>query len=159
MFKKIGDGIIDLIVILERWIKRTQELLAPAIKVGTIISAFYSVLAVILLFQKKMPTALIQYIREFPLREEIFTILIVISFATLVLSGGIIEVVRFCGFASEFSLPPRDHYYDLYDDTSVIGGLLELALAVLPFVVAATIIACAPTVFIIAHNIRKHTDI
>lgn len=64
MLKKLGDRILALIVIIERWIRRIQKLLMPVIKIGTIISALYSVLAIILLFQKKMPPALIQGIRD-----------------------------------------------------------------------------------------------
>ena len=83
MFKKLGDRILDLIVIIERWICRIQKLLMPVIKIGTIISALYSVLAIIFLFQKKMPPALIQGIRDFPYNQEILTAFVVISFALL----------------------------------------------------------------------------
>lgn len=158
MFKKLGDTILNLIVILERWVSRIQELLTPIIKIGTIISALYSILAIIILFQKKMPPALIQGIRDFPYNQEILTAFVVISFATLILSGGIIEVLRLFGFATEFSFAPRDRDYDSWDDHSLIGGILEIILILLPFVVVSVIVACLPTVFIIVHNIRKHYD-
>lgn len=158
MFKKLGDRILDLIVIIERWICQIQKLLMPVIKIGTIISALYSVLAIILLFQKKMPPALIQGIRDFPYNQEILTAFVVISFATLILSGGIIEVLRLFGFATEFSFMPRDRDYDSWDDQSLIGGILEIILMLLPFVVVTVIVTCVPTAFIIVHNIRKHYD-
>ena len=158
MFKKLGDRILDLIVILERWVSRIQELLTPIIKIGTIISVFYSILAIIILFQKKMPEALIQGIRNFPYNGEIMVALMVISFATLVLSGGIIEVLRLFGFATEFSFAPRDRDYDSWDDQSLIGGILEIILMLLPFVVVTVIVTCVPTAFIIVHNIRKYYD-
>lgn len=156
MFKKLGDTILNLIVILERWICRIQELLTPVIKIGTVISAIYSVLAIILLFHKKMPPALIQGIRDLPYNQEILTALVVISFATLVLSGGIIEALRLFGFAAELSPEPHDVTYSFWDDHSLIGDILDIILILLPFFVVAVIVACVPTVFIIAHNIRKH---
>lgn len=156
MFKKLGDAILNLIVILERWICRIQELLTPVIKIGTVISAIYSVLAIILLFHKKMPPALIQGIRNLPYNQEILTALAVISFATLVLSGGVIEALHLFGFVTDFSPEPRDVTYDLWDDHSLIGDLLEIILILLPIVVVTVIVACVPTAFIIAHNIKKH---
>lgn len=158
MFKKIGDWILDLIVILERWISRIHELLAPVIKIGTFISAIYSILAIILLFQRKMPASLIQGIRNFPYCEEIMIALVAVSFATLVLSGGIIEVLQLLGFAAEFSMPPREDTYDSWDDHSLIGDILEIVLALFPIVIVAVIVACVPTAFIVVHNIRKRNN-
>ena len=105
-----------------------------------------------------MPPALIQGIRDFPYNQEILTAFVVISFATLILSGGIIEVLRLFGFATEFSFAPRERDYDSWDDQSLIGGILEIILILVPFVVVSVIVACLPTVFIIVHNIRKHYD-
>ena len=92
----------------------------------------------------------------FPYNQEILTALVVISFATLVLSGGIIEALRLFGFAAELSPEPHDVTYSFWDDHSLIGDILDIILILLSFVVVAAIIACVPTVFIIAHNIRKH---
>ena len=68
----------------------------------------------------------------------------VISFATLVLSGGIIEVLRFCGFAAEFSLSSKEEPYDSWDDPSLIGGILEIILILLPFVLVAVFSKISP---------------
>lgn len=155
MFTKIKNGIIRLIRILDQLAKKVQEVLAPAIKVGTVISIVYSVLAIILLFQSKMPASLIQGIRDFPYCEEIMTMLVCISFATLLLSGGIIEVIQLFGFATEFSIPPREDPYDSWEDHSLIGDILEIILMLLPFVVVAVIVACVPSAFILVHNFRK----
>ena len=57
MFKKLGNRILDLIVILERWVSRIQELLTPIIKIGTIISVLYSILAIIILNAYRLNSA------------------------------------------------------------------------------------------------------
>lgn len=158
MYEKIKDVILRLILFLEDWVKGIQKLLAPAIAVGTVFTVVHSVLGIIFLFQRKLPASFIQGIRGIPYYEEIATTVVVISMATLVLSGGIIEVFRLFGFAVEFSMPPRNEDYGYWDDHFLIADILELILVLLPFVIAAIIVACVPTAFIIVHNIRKRYD-
>lgn len=158
MYEKIMDVILRLILFLEKWVKRVQKLLAPAIAVGTVISVVHSVMGIIFLFQRKLPASLIQGIRGIPYYEEIAITVVVVSMTTLVLSGGIIEVFKLFGFAAEFSMPPLHEDYCYWDERSFIMDILEMILILLPFVVAVLIVACVPTVFIIVHNIRKRYD-
>lgn len=158
MFTKIKNGFDRLIRILDQFVKKVQKIIAPAITVGTVISVVYSVLAIILLFQSKMPASLVQGIRSFPYSGEILTILLFISFATLLLSGGIIEVFRLFGFAADFSFSPRENTYDPWDNHSLIEDILELIMILLPFVVVAMIVACVPAAFILIHSIKKHIN-
>lgn len=156
MFKKIEEGIVRLSLFLEDLFKSVQEFLAPVIKVGTIISVIYSVLATSMLLQNKLPEFWFQFIRSIPFVEYVFVVLLVITMVTLLLSGGIVEAFRLFGFVFD----AFDDYpiSDDPDDVSILEFVFALIVFLIPFFVTALTVACIPTSLILVHNYRKRTE-
>ena len=149
MFTQLNDGIRRFIAAIEQLEQKVRRHLGPALTVGKIIAAIYSVYAVTVLVGCGILGHPMRLLTEYPGADIVMEILAMISILTLVLSGSIVEAFRIllyaleCG-ASLASFPSR----------SLIGLVISIVLFIIPLLIAILVILCVPIIPILIHQQR-----
>ena len=155
--QKVKSGIYRMIEKVEGITEAVKRTLSPVIKATVIITGIYSAGAAILILCSllKLP---IDFIWDSMAIEVLFEVMFVVSMAALVLTGGIIEALRFILKSISFSTITDC----LFDHTwSGIGSFfICLAIAgiffILPIVFAVGVVILFPIVPVLIH---RHKDL
>lgn len=94
MFSKIKGSIVRLIGVLEKLTAKVKTKIGPALKIGKIITAVYSVYAMIVLIGCGCMGYSLSWLTEYTGAGLVFKVMLIISLITLVLSGGVIEALE-----------------------------------------------------------------
>lgn len=152
MLTKMKEGIHRLITFLEQIAGKAREKLGPALKIGTIITAVYSVYATTVLIGCGFIGYELNWLTEYPGADLVMEIMLIISLATLVLSGSIVEALAILlwGLNAGISLASISF-------GSLIGLVIALILFILPLMLAGLVILCAPIIPILMHRYLRGT--
>ena len=149
MFTQLNDGIRRFIAAIEQLEQKVHGHFGPALTVGKIIAAIYSVYAVTVLVGCGILGHPMRWLTGYPGADIVMEILAIISVLTLLLSGSIVEAFRIllyalvCG-ASLASFPSG----------SMIGLVISIVLFIAPLLIAALVIICTPIIPILIHRHR-----
>ena len=150
MITKLKNSISRLISAAEKLAQKANAYMGPALKVGKIIAAIYSVYAVTVMIGCGILGYPMKWLTEYPGADLVMEILAIISLLTLVLSGSIVEAFQIllygleCG-AALASAPSG----------SLIGFAISAVLFVIPLMIAVLVIIGAPIIPILMHWYRK----
>lgn len=150
MFTRIKNGVTRLIAQLEQLAQKAGQYLGPALKVGKIITAFYSVYAVTVAVGSGILGYSLSWLTDYPGADFVMEILAMISMATLVLSGSIVEALMILLWGLEAGISLASLGFD-----SLIGLAISAVLFVLPVMIAILVVIIAPIIPILMHQFRK----
>ena len=149
MFTQLNDGIRHFIAAIEQLEQKVRRHLGPALTVGKIIAAIYSVYAVTVLVGCGILGHPMRLMTEYPGADIVMEILAMISILTLVLSGSIVEALRILlhGLKIGTSLAS-------FPSGSLIGFSVAIVLFMIPLLIAILVILCVPIIPILIHQHR-----
>lgn len=150
MITKVKNGISRLISAAEQLAQKVGVYMGPALKVGKIIAAVYSVYAVTVLIGCGILGHPMRWLTEYPGADLVMEILAMISIFTLVLSGSIIEALRILLYGLEIGASLASFPFG-----SLVGLAIAAVLFVIPLMIAVLVIICAPIIPILMHWYRK----
>ena len=150
MITKVKDGISRLISAVDRLAQKASAYIGPALKIGKIVAAVYSVYAVTVLIGCGILGHPMRWLTEYPGADLVMEILAMISIITLVLSGSIIEALRILLYGLECGASLADFSFG-----SLVGLAISAVLFVLPLMIAVLAIISAPIIPILMHWYRK----
>lgn len=149
MFTQLNNGIRRFIAVIEQLEQKVHGHLGPALTVGTIIAAIYSVYAVTVLVGCGILGHPMRWLMEYPGADIVMEILAIISVLTLLLSGSIVEALRILlrGLKIGTSLAS-------VPSGSLIGLVISIVLFMIPLLIAILVILCVPIIPILIHQHR-----
>ena len=149
MFTQLNSGIRRFIAVIEQLEQKVHGHLGPALTVGTIIAAIYSVYAVTVLVGCGILGHPMRWLMEYPGADIVMEILAIISVLTLLLSGSIVEALRILlrGLKIGTSLAS-------VPSGSLIGLVISIVLFIAPLLIAVLVIICTPIIPILIHQHR-----
>ena len=149
MFTQLNDGIRRFIAAIEQLEQKVRRHLGPALTVGKIIAAIYSVYAVTVLVGCGILGHPMRWLTEYPGADIVMEILAIISVLTLLLSGSIVEALRILlrGLKIGTSLAS-------FPSGSMIGLVISIVLFIAPLLIAVLVIICTPIIPILIHQHR-----
>lgn len=149
MFTQLNDGIRRFIAAIEQLEQKVRRHLGPALTVGKIIAAIYSVYAVTVLVGCGILGHPMHWLTEYAGADLVIEILAIISILTLLLSGSIIEALRILlhGLKIGTSLASCP-------SGSLIGLAISIVLFIIPLLIAILVILCVPIIPILIHQQR-----
>ena len=149
MFTQLNNGIRCFIAVIEQLEQKVRRHLGPALTVGKIIAAIYSVYAVIVLVGCGILGHPMRLLTEYPGADIVMEILAMISILTLVLSGSIVEAFRILLYALECGASLAGFPFG-----SMIGLVISIVLFIAPLLIAVLVIICTPIIPILIHQHR-----
>ena len=149
MFTQLNDGIRRFIAAIEQLEQKVRRHLGPALTVGKIIAAIYSVYAVTVLVGCGILGHPMRWLTEYPGADIVMEILAMISILTLVLSGSIVEAFRILLYALECGASLASFPFG-----SMIGLVISIVLFIAPLLIAVLVIICTPIIPILIHQQR-----
>ena len=149
MFTQLNDGIRHFIAAIEQLEQKVRRHLGPALTVGKIIAAIYSVYAVTVLVGCGILGHPMRLMTEYPGADIVMEILAIISVLTLLLSGSIVEAFRILLYASECGASLAS-----FPSGSMIGLVISIVLFIAPLLIAVLVIICTPIIPILIHQHR-----
>lgn len=150
MITKVKKCISRLISAAEQLAQKVGVYMGPALKVGKIIAAAYSVYAVTVLIGCGILGHPMRWLMEYPGADLVMEILAMISIFTLVLSGSIIEALRILLYGLEIGASLASFPFG-----SLVGLAIAAILFVVPLMIAVLVIISAPIIPILMHWYRK----
>ena len=149
MFTQLNDGIRRFIAAIEQLEQKVRRHLGPALTVGKIIAAIYSVYAVTVLVGCGILGHPMRWLTGYPGADIVMEILAIISVLTLLLSGSIVEALRILlrGLKIGTSLAS-------FPSGSMIGLVISIVLFIAPLLIAVLVIICTPIIPILIHQHR-----
>lgn len=152
MLTKVKNCIGRLITALEQLTQKASGYLGPAIKVGKIIAAIYSIYAVTVLIGCGILGTPMRWLTEYPGADLVMEILAMISILTLVLSGSIVEALQILLYGLECGASLASFPFG-----TLVGLAIAVVLFVIPLLLAALVVIYAPIVPILIHQYRLHS--
>ena len=152
MITKLKNSISRLISAAEQLAQKVSVYMGPALRVGKIVAAVYSVYAVTVLIGCGILGHPMRWLTEYPGADLVMEILAMISIITLVLSGSIIEALRILLYGLECGASLADFSF-----SSLVGLAIAAVLFVIPLLIAGLVVLCAPIVPILMHWYRKES--
>ena len=148
MFTQLNDGIRRFIAAIEQLEQKVHGHFGPALTVGKIIAAIYSVYAVTVLVGCGILGHPMRWLMEYPGADIVMEILAIISVLTLLLSGSIVEALRILlrGLKIGTSLAS-------FPSGSMIGLVISIVLFIAPLLIAVLVIICTPIIPILIHQL------
>lgn len=149
MFTQLNDGIRRFIAAIEQLEQKVHGHFGPALTVGKIIAAIYSVYAVTVLVGCGILGHPMRWLTGYPGADIVMEILAIISVLTLLLSGSIVEALRILlrGLKIGTSLAS-------FPSGSMIGLVISIVLFIAPLLIAVLVIICTPIIPILIHQHR-----
>ena len=149
MFTQLNDGIRRFIAAIEQLEQKVHGHFGPALTVGKIIAAIYSVYAVTALVGCGILGHPMRWLTEYPGADIVMEILAIISVLTLLLSGSIVDALRILlhGLKIGTSLAS-------FPSGSLIGFSVAIVLFIIPLLIAVLVVLCVPIIPILIHQHR-----
>lgn len=150
MFTKIKNVVIKLIELLNQLAAAARKNLGPALRIGKVITAVYSVYMVTVLIFCGFLGYSLDWLTAYPGADLVAEILLIISLATLVLSGAIAEALEILLLGLEAGLSLAS-----IPSGSWVALAISAVLFVIPLLLAVLVILCAPIIPVLLHWYRK----
>ena len=159
MWKKLREIQSTITAKLSQTIENINTALIPIVKVGTFISAFYSVYMAICLLGTYVFDWSVEWLTDYRGSGYVVVSLMGASMITLIISGGIIEAIRIFGKALDFSLYAtelKSGYYSGFE--MFLHSAFSLFILFISLGVAVIVILFLPIIPILMHKYKKKEE-
>lgn len=153
MIKKLFELEAAITAKLSPIIEKLKITLAPVMKIATYITAFYSAYMAIFLLGHYIFKWNVLWMIQFPGSLYVIMSLLVISFATLIISGGYIEALKILAGAGKFAFG-----FIGKGSESLLGMAFDFIVLFASLMFALIIAICVPIVPILIHKFRNYEE-